>query len=70
MGFSEVERGALPLKAWKDCLRCPKFQSCDEVAMMRVLRPDHWAIAPHKWGEAMALNEGVETVLLPIVRTQ
>src|SRR3954449_6969282 len=26
LGFEEVERGALPLKAWKDCLRCPKFQ--------------------------------------------
>ena len=70
MGFNEVERGALPLKAWKDCLRCPKFQSCDEIAMMRVLRPDHWSTAPHKWGETMALNEGVETVLLPIVRKQ
>jgi amino-acid N-acetyltransferase len=23
LGFSEVERGELPLKAWKDCLRCP-----------------------------------------------
>jgi len=70
MGFNEVERGALPLKAWKDCLRCPKFQSCDEIAMMRVLRPDHWSVVPHKWGETTALNEGVETVLLPIVRKQ
>ncbi len=42
MGFQEVERGSLPLKAWKDCLRCPKFQCCDEIAVMRVLRPDHW----------------------------
>ena len=23
VGFHEVERGALPLKAWKDCVRCP-----------------------------------------------
>lgn len=42
MGFGQVERGMLPLKAWKDCLRCPKFQRCDEIAMVRVLRPDHW----------------------------
>lgn len=42
MGFGEVERGALPLKAWKDCLRCPKFQCCDEVAMLRVLRPERY----------------------------
>jgi amino-acid N-acetyltransferase len=41
-GFRAVERGALPLKAWKDCLRCPKFQACDEVAMLRVLRPGGW----------------------------
>ena len=37
MGFQEVERGELPLKAWKDCVRCPKFQCCDEIAVMRVL---------------------------------
>jgi len=43
VGFSEVERGELPLKAWKDCLRCPKFQCCDEIAMVRVLREEHWA---------------------------
>jgi amino-acid N-acetyltransferase len=43
MGFEAVERGLLPLKAWKDCLRCPKFQACDEVAVLRILRPGHWA---------------------------
>ena len=37
LGFVEVERGELPLKAWKDCLRCPKFQSCDEIAMVKYL---------------------------------
>jgi len=39
LGFHEVERGALPLKVWKDCLRCPKFQCCDEIAMLKALRP-------------------------------
>ena len=42
MGFHEVERGELPLKAWKDCLRCPKFHSCDEIAMVRILAQDRW----------------------------
>jgi amino-acid N-acetyltransferase len=42
VGFSEVERGALPLKAWKDCLRCPKFQNCDEIAVLRVLDAELW----------------------------
>jgi len=39
MGFAETERGELPLKAWRDCLRCPKFQNCDETAVMKRLRP-------------------------------
>lgn len=39
LGFEEVERGELPLKAWKDCLRCPKFQNCDEIAVLKRLRP-------------------------------
>lgn len=38
MGYETVERGELPLKAWKDCLRCPKFQACDEIAMRKHLR--------------------------------
>jgi amino-acid N-acetyltransferase len=43
VGFHVVERGVLPLKAWKDCLRCPKFQACDEIAVLRILRPQRWA---------------------------
>jgi amino-acid N-acetyltransferase len=39
LGFNEVEPGELPLKVWKDCLRCPKFQNCDETAVMKRLRP-------------------------------
>ena len=40
VGFREVERGELPLKVWKDCLRCPKFQCCDEIAVVKALRLD------------------------------
>jgi amino-acid N-acetyltransferase len=54
VGFHVVERGMLPLKAWKDCVRCPKFQACDEIAVLRILRPDHWEQAqPLPWGVAM-----------------
>ncbi len=35
LGFVEVERGELPLKVWKDCLRCPKFDRCDEIAVIK-----------------------------------
>lgn len=40
LGFQEIDRGELPLKAWKDCLRCPKFQACDEIAMLKRLKGD------------------------------
>ena len=40
LGFRQVERGELPLKVWKDCVRCPKFQCCDEVAVIKALRSD------------------------------
>ncbi len=40
LGYSEVDRDELPLKAWKDCMRCPKFQCCDETAMIKYLVPE------------------------------
>jgi amino-acid N-acetyltransferase len=39
-GFLVVDRGTLPLKAWKDCVRCPKFSCCDETAVVYLLSPD------------------------------
>ncbi|MEZ5355427.1 MAG: N-acetyltransferase [Bryobacteraceae bacterium] len=39
LGYDQVDRGLLPQKAWKDCLRCPKFQACDEIAVRKQLRP-------------------------------
>lgn len=36
--FIEVDRGELPLKVWKDCLRCPKLHNCDEIAVLKRLR--------------------------------
>jgi amino-acid N-acetyltransferase len=64
--FHEVERGELPLKAWKDCLRCPKFHSCDETAVLRVLRPQRWE---QRQPVAPVLGvEGGMFVILPTVR--
>lgn len=37
LGFREVDRGLLPLKVWKDCLSCRKFQCCDEIAVLKEL---------------------------------
>jgi amino-acid N-acetyltransferase len=68
VGFHVVERGTLPLKAWKDCVRCPKFQACDEVAVLRILRPDHWSEAePQPWGPLMT-SPADELIRIPIPR--
>ncbi|HTW65355.1 MAG TPA: N-acetyltransferase [Bryobacteraceae bacterium] len=40
LGFAQVDRGLLPLKVWKDCLSCAKFDCCDEIAVAKSLRPD------------------------------
>lgn len=39
LGFMVVDRQQLPLKVWSECLRCPKNQACDEIAMILEL-PD------------------------------
>jgi amino-acid N-acetyltransferase len=33
MGFVRVSRESLPHKVWADCVRCPKFPDCDELAV-------------------------------------
>ena len=34
MGFRVVEHKDLPMKVWRDCVSCPKFGNCDEIAMV------------------------------------
>ena len=33
LGFSEIEKSALPHKIWTDCIHCVKFPDCDETAL-------------------------------------
>lgn len=37
LGFVTVNKDTLPLKVWTDCVRCPKRDGCDEIAMVREL---------------------------------
>ncbi len=37
VGFQETAHDRLPHKVFNDCLHCPKFMACDEVAMTRTL---------------------------------
>lgn len=36
-GFEHVDKEKLPHKIWSDCLKCPKFPNCDEVALWKKL---------------------------------
>jgi amino-acid N-acetyltransferase len=67
MGFRAVERGVLPLKVWKDCLRCPKFQRCDEIAMMKALRPNP-VLQGSQVPDVSAENDNNCLIQLPLVK--
>ena len=34
LGFTVIEKEALPKKIWADCLKCIKFPECDETALI------------------------------------
>lgn len=33
LGFTITTKESLPHKIWKECIDCPKFPNCDEIAM-------------------------------------
>ncbi len=33
LGFELTTKESLPHKIWKECIECPKFPNCDEIAM-------------------------------------
>jgi amino-acid N-acetyltransferase len=36
-GFNIIPKEDLPQKVWKECINCPKFPQCDEVAVIKEL---------------------------------
>ncbi len=38
LGFKLIDKEKLPMKVWTDCARCTKQDSCDEIAMIKVLK--------------------------------
>lgn len=34
LGFARIEKALLPRKVWTECVYCPKFQGCTEVAVI------------------------------------
>ena len=36
-GFQEVDRSMLPRKVWTECVYCPKFADCTEIAVLMAI---------------------------------
>ena len=34
LGFRQVPKGSLPHKIWTDCVNCPEFPNCKEIALV------------------------------------
>jgi amino-acid N-acetyltransferase len=37
LGFEVADKKELPQKIWSDCIKCPKFPECDEIAMIKIV---------------------------------
>lgn len=37
LGFRIVDKSLLPQKIWSDCLKCPQFPDCNEIALIMEL---------------------------------
>jgi amino-acid N-acetyltransferase len=38
-GYHRIEKAELPHKIWNECVRCPLFPSCTEIALVRTVEP-------------------------------
>jgi len=36
-GFEDIDKNLLPQKIWGDCIKCPLFPECEEVAVIKEL---------------------------------
>ena len=39
-GYHRIEKAELPHKIWNECVRCPLFPNCTEVALIRSVAPE------------------------------
>ena len=55
-GYHRIEKAELPHKIWNECVRCPLFPNCNEVALIRSV-----ATGPITAGETATQANGVLT---------
>jgi amino-acid N-acetyltransferase len=39
-GYHQVAKSELPHKIWNECVRCPLFPNCQEIALIRSVDPE------------------------------
>jgi amino-acid N-acetyltransferase len=39
-GYHQIDKAELPHKIWNECVRCPLFPNCQEVALIRTCEPE------------------------------
>lgn len=44
-GYRRIDKAELPHKIWNECVRCPLFPNCHEVALIRTVAPEPWHAA-------------------------
>jgi amino-acid N-acetyltransferase len=42
LGFRQADVMTLPRKVWNECYRCPKFPTCNEIAVVINLKDVQW----------------------------
>lgn len=39
-GYHRIDKAELPHKIWNECVRCPLFPNCNEIALIRSFEPE------------------------------
>jgi amino-acid N-acetyltransferase len=53
LGFVTVDRWTISPKIWYECIYCPKFDACDEIAVLMNLVEPESALQPQPEAEAV-----------------
>jgi amino-acid N-acetyltransferase len=46
LGYHRIEKADLPHKIWNECVRCPLFPNCQEVALIRSVATEPVTVLP------------------------
>lgn len=52
-GYHRIDKADLPHKIWNECVRCPLFPNCNEIALIRSVA-EEWQVADHALAAASA----------------